>query len=313
MLRYNEHLKFLDKYKSIKDLDFYLTEPCRLNTLFWIINSYKILQKEIPNKKNIVKFVLDCKNADGGYGGSVGFPSTILTTFNALQILSILEEKFYDENTINFILKKHKEDGSFKNDSFDMSDNRINCSAILSLHLLYINCENKERDFYEPINVKFFEKIKFDYKKCINYIINCYNLDGGFGLEKNDESHCAFTFCCISSLRSLGYLDYINKRDISKFILLRQGKNGGFSGRIDKKEDVCYSFWAYATLIILKKDYLIDKVRLTNFILTCQSLKGGFSDRPGNEPDPYHLMFSLAALSLLNYNKLSSIDPGLAF
>lgn len=313
MLEYNDHFKFLETCKIKKDLNFYLTEPCRLNTIFWITNSYKILQEKISNKQDIIKFVLDCKNEDGGYGGSIGYPSTILTTFNALQILSILKTKIYDEKTINFIVNNHKQDGSFKNDIHGMSDNRINCSAVLSLHLLYINQNNIQSAFDKPVDINFFKKIKFNYKQCIKYFMSCYNLDGGFGLEIGDESHSAFTFCCISALRSLGCLDYINKRDVGKFILFRQESSGGFSGRIDKKEDVCYSFWAYATLIIIKKDHLINKIKLKKFILSCQSSNGGFSDRPGNESDPYHLMFSLAALSLLNYKNLPKIDPGFAF
>lgn len=314
MLNKNEHVKYLKEVANKKDLHYKLSEPCRLNTLYWMINSYKIMNIENDLKDEVLEFVKKCKNEDGGYGGSENYPSTILTTFNALQILFIYSQKFYDENTISFILSNFTEDGSFTNDSSGMSDNRINCSAVLSLHLLYLNKNNvfDILSMEENISFDFCNEINFDYKKCISYVISCYNSDGGYGLEKGDESHCAFTFCCLSILRSLGCLNYVNKRDITRFIVLRQNENGGLSGRVNKKEDVCYSFWAYAALKIINKNKLIDEEKLIKFIFSCQSTKGGFSDRPGNEPDPYHLMFSVAGLSLLGYEGLKKIDPGFA-
>lgn len=313
ILDLTNHVNFLEKIRNLKDLDFFLSEPCRLNTLYWIVNSYKIMGID-PGMKDIVDFVKSCKNEDGGYGGSTNHPSTILTTFNALQILYIYKENFYDNKTINFILSNMNEDGSFRNDRYGMTDNRINCSAVLSLHLLYLNKTlNFERSsLAEQIPYKYCDSIEFDYKKCIEYIISCYNPDGGFGLAKGDESHCAFTFCCISSLRSLGSLQYTNIRDISRFIALRQEKSGGLSGRINKKEDVCYSFWAYATMKMIHKNHLLNEQMLIDFILSCQGKNGGFSDRPKNEADPYHLMFSLAALSLLGYEGVGEVDPGFA-
>ncbi|KAK6090554.1 hypothetical protein P3W45_000277 [Vairimorpha bombi] len=314
MLKRDNHDNYLKEVMNRRDLNYKLSEPCRLNTLYWIINSYKIMNIENDLKEEVLSLVQKCKNEDGGYGGSENYPSTILTTFNALQILYIYKQNFYDENTISFIIQNFKENGSFMNDKFGMSDNRINCSAVLSLHLLYLNRKMKfDADLLKiKISYEFCDQIKFNYKKCIEYIISCYNPDGGFGLDKGDESHCAFTFCCLSILRSLGSIEYVNKRDITRFIILRQDENGGLSGRVNKKEDVCYSFWAYAALKIINRNNFIDEEKLKNFILSCQAKEGGFSDRPGNEPDPYHLMFSLAGLSLLGYKGLKDIDPGFA-
>ncbi|WUR03977.1 geranylgeranyl transferase type-2 subunit beta (PGTB2) [Vairimorpha necatrix] len=313
ILNIEDHKNFLEKISQDKILDFYLSEPSRLNTIYWTINSYKIMNSK-KDFSNFLFFTKNCKNQDGGYGGSTNFPSTILSTFNALQILYISKQDFFDIKTVNFILKNFNKNGSFNNDEFGMTDNRINCSAVLSLHLLYLN-KNRVFDISslsKPIPVDFCENIKFDYKSCVRYIMSCYNKDGGFGLAIGDETHCAFTFCCLSVLRSLGGIEYVNSRDISRFICLRQVENGGLSGRINKKEDVCYSFWAYASLKMIKKNHLIDEEKLKEFILRCQGIKGGISDRPGNEPDPYHLMFSLAALSLLGYDGLSPVDPGFA-
>lgn len=67
ILDLTNHVNFLEKIRNLKDLDFFLSEPCRLNTLYWIVNSYKIMGID-PGMKDIVDFVKSCKNEDGGYG-----------------------------------------------------------------------------------------------------------------------------------------------------------------------------------------------------------------------------------------------------
>jgi geranylgeranyl transferase type-2 subunit beta len=41
-------------------------------------------------------------------------------------------------------------------------------------------------------------------KKIIEYIKDCFNLDGGFGGLPGAESHAAYTFCAIAAISLLG-------------------------------------------------------------------------------------------------------------
>ncbi len=40
-------------------------------------------------------------------------------------------------------------------------------------------------------------------EKAINFVKNCFNLDGGFGGIPGAESHAAYTFCAIGAISLL--------------------------------------------------------------------------------------------------------------
>ncbi|KAF7683801.1 putative geranylgeranyl transferase type-2 subunit beta [Astathelohania contejeani] len=314
------HSSFVDKITKKKDLSFYATENCRLSTIYWTIACYKILNIKDRSKKEYLEFVMKCRNKDGGFGASIGYPSTILSTFNALQILFLYENYFYDEDLIRYITEMIGE-GVFRNDIYGEEDTRFICCGILSLHLIFISKniiknENENTGLITPYNNNKFRdfllEIGVNVKKIVSNILECYNEDGGFGAIPNAESHAAQVFTCLSTLRSLNLLDVIDKDRTIRFLVMRQCNSGGLNGRPNKKEDVCYSFWAFSSLRILEGDNLIDKNKLLDFILSCRkNSEGGFSDRPGNEPDLFHTLYSLAALAWLNPSLgLTEIDGG---
>lgn len=257
-----------------------------------------------------MRFVRDCQNKDGGFGGSVNYPSTVLSTFNALQILYLLQHPLDLTKTKAFITDLINEDGSIYNDKYKETDVRILCCGVLSLQLIDLLSKG---DFdRRKLSKRIPEDLLPDTKRfnLTNFIMKCYNNDGGFGNIPGGESHNAHTFCCLSSLRALGALEAFGTTDIARYITLKQKVNGGLSGRVSKKEDVCYSFWAYSSMVMIGREGMVNQERLKEFILSCQSQNGGFSDRPGNEPDLYHLMFSLAGLSLMGFEGLEAVDPG---
>lgn len=327
MLDKRKHVEYIKKTINTKDIQYYLTDQSRVFTIYWAVNSLKIMNDDYfyDLETKIVELVKNCLNDDGGFGGNVGYSSNILFTFHALQLLYLYDIPYYNPKTINYIINLQDQDGAFMNDKYGEKDTRFDCCAILSLHLLFImrnhinnieeckyfydKCSFNINEFKIPLEDSFLSEIKFNKDLFIRHIIECYNLDGGFGQIVGSESHAAQIFCCISSLRSLGSLDIVDLDMIENFLVFRQCKNGGLSGRVDKKEDVCYSFWAYSALIMIGSDG-ISKEALKQFIYSCQGDNGGFSDRKDNEPDLYHLMFSLASLSLMDEKELKPIDPG---
>lgn len=312
MLDKQKHVNYILKIIEKKDIIYYLTEQARVSTIFWAVNSLRILKSieffEIKDK--VLAFVKKCENEDGGFGGNIGYPSTIVTTFNALQILYLYNTQYTNDKTIQYILKQQDYDGGFMNDDSREKDTRIDCCAILSLKLLDL-WKNGKNNLFEEISDEFLTSIGFDKNKSINYLLNCYDPIGGFGQCIGSEPHAAQTFCCISSLRSLGALNIIDLKKISEFLVYRQCKNGGLNGRINKKEDVCYSFWILATSMMIGCNF-INLKELENFIFSCEGPNGGFSDRKGNECDLYHLMFSLVSLSIIGGHDLLKIDCGFA-
>jgi len=67
------------------------------------------------------------------------------------------------------------------------------------------------------------------------------------------ESHAAYVFCCIGSLKILGCIDIIDRDKLGHWLSRRQTLSGGFNGRPEKLPDVCYSWW------ILSSCYMIDR------------------------------------------------------
>ncbi|KAI5173800.1 geranylgeranyl transferase type-2 subunit beta [Pancytospora epiphaga] len=336
MLSREVHASYVSMVEKTKDVLYYISEPFRITTVYWAINSLKMLnsQKMEEQRASAISFVKSCLNDDGGFGGNTGLSSTVIFTFNALQILFLYDVPYYNTKTVDFLVGLQQPDGSFVNDKFLEKDTRIDCCAILSLRLLEImekyirlkkdTLENNKVYFVEksiksfnkgelkePISDEYAGEINFNKHESIHHLLDCYNDDGGFGQIIGSESHAAQVFCCVSSLRSLGALDAIDRSAVEDFLVFRQCPNGGLNGRINKKEDVCYSFWTLASLKLIGSDG-IDSTALRNFIYSCEGENGGFSDRQGNECDLYHLMYSLASFCILGIDGFESIDPGFA-
>ncbi|KAL0266181.1 UNVERIFIED_CONTAM: hypothetical protein PYX00_011898 [Menopon gallinae] len=314
-------LRFVQKAMDERGFLYHCTEYMRLSTMYWsasILGMLGLTDELHKTKAPFLDFLAQCRNRDGGYGMSRGFPSTILATFNALQILHIFSEMAYDEHTEDYILGLFSHQGFFYGDAYREEDTRFVCCAVLSLKLLSIakenaQCSGERQHLAECISETYIAHIAskgFSKNRVIEYILRCYNFDGGFGSAPDNESHTAQIFCCLGTLRALGALDSFDQCKTTQFLIFRQNSSGGFGGRPDKKEDVCYSFWNVASLSMLEGVHFANTERLWDFVMSCQDTSGGFSDRPGNEPDIYHTMFALAGLSLTGFPGIRAVDAG---
>ncbi|KAM0677673.1 Rab geranylgeranyltransferase [Binucleata daphniae] len=305
-----DYIRFVIK---IKDTMYYYTIPIRLSTVYWYTASMRILGYDVDEKEKIVKFVMECKCEDGFFGANKNYTSNLTSTLNALQIFYTLNYCYYDEMILNNLHKYQNTDESFRNDLYGETDTRFTCCAILITHILYLNQKYKSCDIAylnDKYSYEFVHKYKFDVDMGVNYVLQCVNFDGGFGASIGDESHCANTFCCVSSLKVLNLLDLLDTEKLCRFLVNRQTENGGLNGRVNKKEDVCYSFWTFSCLQMIKKDSYISKTKLVEFIYECyDGTVGGFSDRKGNEVDLYHTLYSLASLSMLQKADLAEVNP----
>jgi geranylgeranyl transferase type-2 subunit beta len=46
-----------------------------------------------------------------------------------------------------------------------------------------------------------------DSEKAAEYVLSCRNFDGSFGGIPDAESHAAYVFCCVGTLKITGYLN----------------------------------------------------------------------------------------------------------
>ncbi|CXJ19326.1 geranylgeranyl transferase type2 beta subunit, putative [Plasmodium berghei] len=264
------------------------------------------------------------------------YESNVISTLSAIQILFLINRT--SENDIstktlleiyNFINLMFDEDKGFYHFSlksfllhFD-GDMRFVFCSLSSLY--FINLLLSKRNIYIYINN--------NTQKCINWILNCFNVDGGFSKFPGSESHAGTTFCAVNSLNLLKDNNnrsclFTNKWIRSKLIrwLCDRYENQGINGRVSKNHDVCYSWWVLSSLVSLKCNLskLLNVNILINFILKCQDKdNGGFSrvqqnnnyikksenfnyydkeDISYKQSDLFHSFFAISALSIIYYN-----------
>lgn len=297
------HVAYIDSLdKQQNTIEYWFSEHLRINGVYWGLTALCLLESEsVFNEKDVIAFVMSCW--DSRTGGFAAFPrhdAHLVTTLSALQILvtyqaldDCLTPEMIDQ-CVRFIKSNQLSDGSFQGDQFGEIDTRFSYTALSSLSLL----RKLSPEVVEP---------------ACEFLMRCYNFDGGFGLRPGAESHAAQAFTCLGALNICGKLNLLSTQEQNEaawWLCERQLPEGGLNGRPSKLPDVCYSWWVLSSLSILGKLHWIDQKKLREFILSCQDpKKGGFSDRPDNEVDVYHTVFSLSGLSLMGFDNLVPIDP----
>ncbi|VWU50191.1 geranylgeranyl transferase type2 beta subunit, putative [Hepatocystis sp. ex Piliocolobus tephrosceles] len=322
-----------------KNIDKYVKEDIN-NILSNLSNSFKIVCVEKFSKRRekfIIKGFSPCNK-------KWLYEANVLTTLSAIQILFLINKisetdistktLLHIYNFIYFLFEEKKGFFHFSLNNclynFDGDMRFMFCSLSI---LYFIKILLKKRNI--NINIIYTNK-----KKKVNWILSCFNLDGGFANVPGAESHAGTTFCAINSLNLLTdkknnnyYFSHnTNNNTFIKKKLIRwlcdRYDNSGINGRVGKDSDVCYAWWVLGSLVALKSNLskLFNINTIINFILSCQDKKhGGFSrvkqcelsymeknnfvyndqnNLTCKQTDPFHTFFSLCALSLIYYNIL---------
>ena len=106
-------------------------------------------------------------------------------------------------------------------------------------------------------------------EKARDYILRCKNIDGAFGGVPGAESHAAYVFTTVGTLKILGDIDLIDKDKLGLWLSKRQTLQGGFNGRPEKLADVCYSWWILSSCFMIQRESWIDLLALKNYVLNC--------------------------------------------
>uniref|UniRef100_A0A914RUB1 Geranylgeranyl transferase type II subunit beta n=1 Tax=Parascaris equorum TaxID=6256 RepID=A0A914RUB1_PAREQ len=69
-----------------------------------------------------------------------------------------------------------------------------------------------------------------DLDKAIDFVLKCYNFDGGFGTRPESESHAGQVYCCLGSLAITGRLEQIDIDRTGRWLAERQCRSGGLNG-----------------------------------------------------------------------------------
>ncbi|KFD61950.1 hypothetical protein M514_07701 [Trichuris suis] len=315
-LMLKKHSSFIKSYEEKKDdYEYVVSESLRLSGVFWCLAALDLIgDLDVINRDDVIDFVFQCRNENGGFGASQDHDPHILHTLSAILVMYNSLDLLNADETVQFVRGLQKPDGSFAGDEWGEIDTRFSFCAIACLALL---------NRLDAI----------DMKAAVEYVLKCRNFDGGFGTRPGSESHAGQVYCCLGTLSIAKELNRIDVDKLGWWLCERQCPSGGLNdhccrsltvskrlsetrsvfrlaGRPEKLPDVCYSWWVLASLSIIGRQSWIDKDCLRQFILACQEEEeGGIADRPGDEPDPFHTLFGLAGLSLLGESSLQRVNP----
>lgn len=296
----DEHVSYVkDLFRHPAYLVHFMADHLKMNALYWGLGTlYLVNHKDEFSRDEVVQFVLSCiDESNGGFGAAPNHDAHMLSTLSALQVLKMYEalgelSSEQRKGVVEFVKSMQLPDGSFQGDQFGEIDTRFVYNALQCLSIL----EELTPEIVDP---------------AVDWILQCQNFDGCFGMLPGSESHAAQGFTCLGALSIANALHKLPKKEVLEWWLSdRQVDSGGLNGRPEKLPDVCYSWWVLSSLAMLGELHFIDGEKLKGFILSCQDAdKGGISDRKDKEVDVYHTFFGIAGLSLLGYEGLKKIDP----
>lgn len=152
-------------------------------------------------------------------------------------------------------------------------------------------------------------KDSFKKQDVIDFVLSCYNEDGGFGAFKNHDSHLLSTLSALQILLIYDSLDVLTDQGIEKtvkFITDLQLPNGAFQGDRFGEVDTRFVYTAIQSLAILGRlsSKVVDKA--VEFILSCANFDGGFGLAPGAESHSAQVFTCLGTLAIAD--KLDLVD-----
>ncbi|XP_063933817.1 geranylgeranyl transferase type-2 subunit beta-like isoform X2 [Zophobas morio] len=159
-------------------------------------------------------------------------------------------------------------------------------------------------------------------ERIVNFLLQCYNPDGGFGAAVGHDSHMLYTLSAVQILVLLRKLDLVDKHKIARFISTLQQVDGSFAGDNKYSEiDSRFSFCAIACLYLLSlldafdlqkhpsSPFGIDTNKAVDFVLKCQNFDGGFGTVPGSESHAGQVYCCIGVLTITR--ALHKIDTDL--
>lgn len=235
------------------------------------VNVYLISQEESPNKPSInenfikvynttrkqaiIDFVAALQMKDGGFVSDLIAPEEeedTCITMDAVYVLAHLNalDAVDKEAIINYVARCQTDDGGFIGTLWWPEETEPDIvDAEVAAYILY--------------QLNAFDKIDRD--ALLNWILKCYNEDGGFGCEPGEPSSFIHTIEGVSALFWLGELNKIDREKTINFILSYYEEDGSFSGFFSSDVDTFHAVLALLRLGALNR---IDREKTINFYMS---------------------------------------------
>ncbi|KAG5493379.1 hypothetical protein GH5_02125 [Leishmania sp. Ghana 2012 LV757] len=143
---------------------------------------------------------------------------------------------------------------------------------------------------------------RLDYKSddVVDFVLSCYNSDGGFGGNTDMDSHLLYTMSAVQLLCMFDAVARIDVELTARWIASMQLPDGSFQGDEWGEVDTRFSYIALNCLRLLGRCDCIDMEAAVQYVLRCQNWDGGFGVSPGAESHAGQIFCCVGALCLAN-------------
>jgi geranylgeranyl transferase type-2 subunit beta len=297
------HLGFLRRCFEEKTKLFYLSDPIRMNTLYWMLNSLALLgmDREVRRMSpETAQFVSMCQNPDGGFGGNVGMPSSILCTTAALQLL--------------FVMLNAGKEGNEEKERGKKEENARHLRPTDKISVLREeDVESFMERFRDALGIGHCEEAgAVNYAACGVYLDSLVDARGVNGNEFGEKDQ-RFVCCYVASKKLIGMMNPTlggvssiseeRMEAVLQYIVDSMNEDGGIGPVPGGESHAAYTFCALSALFLLGKIEMVDKDTCVRFISLRQADSGGLAGRVDKQEDVCYSFWSYSVLAMLGRRK----------
>ncbi len=292
---------------SIKERDADITST------FNALRALELLGSPIPNRTQVVFYVKDHQNYDGGFGyqtnreSDIEWPSTIVHTVRGLQAVRILGVGLdFEDEAVDYVTGLQSTEGGFANTESGSPRVSYTHNALISLDILgeaasrtddiedfILNNQLPSGGFLEhaldnqegihtaafAVDALGMLGATYDGSDVVSFAEKFIGsrIDGGFGEYPGISSTLRVTFDAVSMLNIIGRTP-ADPQSAADFVLTLKNSDGGFGA--NGLSNVESTFRAVLTLQVLGIS-LDDPTATVDYIRSCQNEDGGFGFADG--------------------------------
>lgn len=304
MIRKEKHVDFIKRLISTKDFLYQITEQDRMATLFWSLNSLRMLKDPLFDKMKpaAIQFIFSCLKENGGFSPNPRYTPNIIATFNALQLLYICKIPYYSKKTVKYLLNLQNTEGAFTFDEYGDFDTRFDCCGILSLHLLSLM-----KDICPANEIELFQYAEHCRLYCINEIGFDFHTEQSIQEEHHPvyntlvEEKLNFDASALTNQIERGFLEEIGfqTEKTLKHLLSCINYDGGAGQLVGSESHAAQVFCVVSALRSLGCLEMIDRMKTVDFLIYRQVENGGLNGRVNKKEDVCYSFWAFSAMVIL--------------
>ena len=301
--------------------------PTHLEAFWW----YRYY--EIANKSDVIDYIFECQNSNGGIANYINGTDYLETTFFAIVALTILNApQTINHKTLSYIKLKENSEGGFGESSSNKPNLFNTFYATICLKLTEnlepdirertINYINKfiihQDGFYELHNgypsttalywalltLKTLSVDIFEYKECITtFLFNCYH-KGLFSPTPDGMPTIQNTFESLVILKELSSVGIFNVNEIFDSIISRK-KEALYYDDLLKMHTISSSMWAVSSLNIIGMLDRFNNFDLLHFVSELLVKKNSLYDIYCSINIISNMLYEVGQINLKKHNVLS--------